>query len=264
MAMGLLLVLLQPPIHLSWAFHSDLIRAAHQSADDISIYVFVASKPMWPSWLLIAAILLTLAAVTFIIPVKYMVEMRTFYALGFGISLGIYISAEYSLVVTTILQALVVVIMICASVIVVFTHFPSALSTKFLPWVFALLVALFPVTYLLEGQDVHGHHDHKSYYGDRDTDTLVATMESLVVPIPKESDKLSLENKNDNTTDNTKRPAPMTGGCRIEGFLRVKKVPGNLVVSARSEAHSFDPSQINMSHIVTQLSYGKSFLEDVV
>ncbi|PIA31954.1 hypothetical protein AQUCO_04700075v1 [Aquilegia coerulea] len=106
-------------------------------------------------------------------------------------------------------------------------------------------------------RDDHGHHDHESYYGDRDTDTLVATMESLVAPIPKESDKLSIENKNDNTTDNTKRPAPLTGGCRIEGFLRVKKVPGNLVISARSGAHSFDPSQINMSHIVTHLSFGK-------
>ncbi|KAI7724724.1 hypothetical protein M8C21_004601, partial [Ambrosia artemisiifolia] len=42
--------------------------------------------------------------------------------------------------------------MVCTSVFVVFTHLPSASSTKVLPWVFALLVALFPVTYLLEGQ----------------------------------------------------------------------------------------------------------------
>ncbi|KAF9619043.1 hypothetical protein IFM89_004401 [Coptis chinensis] len=150
-AMGLLFILLQPPIQLSWAFHSDLIRAAHQSADDISIYGFVASKPTWPSWLLIVAILLTLAAVTSIIPVKYMVEMRTFYALGVGCSLGIYISVEYFLQ-ATILQAFIVVIVVCTSIFVVFTHFPSASSIKFLPWVFGLLVSLFPVTYLLEGQ----------------------------------------------------------------------------------------------------------------
>nr|GEX96612.1 no exine formation [Tanacetum cinerariifolium] len=37
--------------------------------------------------------------------------------------------------------------MVCASVFVVFTHLPSASSTKLLPWVFALLVPLFPVTY---------------------------------------------------------------------------------------------------------------------
>lgn len=151
MAMGLLFILLQPPIQLSWAFHSDLIRAAHLSADDISIYGFTASKSTWPSWLLIAAALLTLAAVTSIIPVKYVVEMRTFYALGVGISLGIYIAAVY-FIQATILQALIVATMVCTSVFVVFTHYPSASSTKFLPWVFALLVALFPVTYLLEGQ----------------------------------------------------------------------------------------------------------------
>ncbi|KAK3021110.1 hypothetical protein RJ639_045494, partial [Escallonia herrerae] len=150
-ATGLLFILMQPPIPLSWTYHSDVIKAARLSADDISIYGFIASKPTWPSWLLIVAILLTLAAVTSIIPIKYIVELRMFYSIAMGIALGVYISAEYFLQ-ASILHALVVVTMICASVFVVFTHFPSALSTKLLPWVFALLVALFPVTYLLEGQ----------------------------------------------------------------------------------------------------------------
>ncbi|KAK4371320.1 hypothetical protein RND71_010795 [Anisodus tanguticus] len=150
-ATGLLFILMQPPIPLSWTYHSDVIKAARQSADDISIYGFFASKPTWPSWLLIVAILLTLASVTSTIPIKYIVELRTFYAIAIGISLGIYISAEYFLQ-AAILHALIVVTMVCTSVFVVFTHFPSASSTKLLPWVFALLVALFPVTYLLEGQ----------------------------------------------------------------------------------------------------------------
>ncbi|XP_009768338.1 uncharacterized protein LOC107769077 [Nicotiana tabacum] len=150
-ATGLLFILMQPPIPLSWTYHSDVIKAARQSADDISIYGFFASKPTWPSWLLIVAILLTLASVTSTIPIKYVVELRTFYAIAIGISLGIYISAEYFLQ-AAILHVLIVVTMVCTSVFVVFTHFPSASSTKLLPWVFALLVALFPVTYLLEGQ----------------------------------------------------------------------------------------------------------------
>lgn len=58
-------------------------------------------------------------------------------------------------------------------------------------------------------------------------------------------------------SDDAKRPAPVTGGCRIEGFVRVKKVPGNLVISARSGAHSFDASQMNMSHVISHLSFGK-------
>ncbi|EEF50140.1 uncharacterized protein LOC8285711 [Ricinus communis] len=150
-ATGVLFILMQPPIPLAWTYHSDIIKAARQSSDDISIYGFMASKPTWPSWLLIVAILLTLAAVTSIIPIKYMVELRAFYSIAIGIALGIYISAEYFLQ-ATVLHVLIVVTMVCTSVFVVFTHFPSASSTKILPWVFALLVALFPVTYLLEGQ----------------------------------------------------------------------------------------------------------------
>ncbi|GFY99910.1 no exine formation 1 [Actinidia rufa] len=69
-ATGLLFIVLQPPIPLSLTYHSDLIKAARQSADDTTIYGFVTSKPTWPSWLLISAILLTLAAVTSVIPIK--------------------------------------------------------------------------------------------------------------------------------------------------------------------------------------------------
>ncbi|KZV44066.1 hypothetical protein F511_10737 [Dorcoceras hygrometricum] len=150
-ATGLLFILMQPPIPVSWTYHSDLIRAARQSGDDISIYGFMALKPTWPSWLLIAAIVLSLAAITSIIPIKYIVEFRAFYSIAVGIALGIYISAQYFLQ-AAILHALIIITMICTSVFVVFTHLPSASSTKLLPWVFALIVALFPVTYLLEGQ----------------------------------------------------------------------------------------------------------------
>ncbi|CAM8992654.1 unnamed protein product [Rhodiola kirilowii] len=150
-ATGLLFIFMQPPLPLSLTYHSDLIKSARQSADDISIYGFMASRPLWPSWLLIVAVLLTLAAITSVIPIKYMVELRTLYAISMGIALGVYISAEYFLQ-AAILHVLIVVTMVCASIFVVFTHFPSASSTKFVPWVFALLVALFPVTYLLEGQ----------------------------------------------------------------------------------------------------------------
>ncbi|XP_058736244.1 uncharacterized protein LOC131608733 [Vicia villosa] len=150
-ATGLLLILMQPPLPLSLSYQSDLIKTARHSADDISIYGFIAGKPTWPSWLIIIAILLTLASITSIIPIKYIVELRTVYSIVMGLALGIYIAAEY-FVWAVVLDVLIVVTMVCASVFVIFTHMPSASSTKLLPWVFALLVALFPVTYLLEGQ----------------------------------------------------------------------------------------------------------------
>ncbi|KAM7492681.1 hypothetical protein LguiA_035602 [Lonicera macranthoides] len=96
----------------------------------------------------------------------------------------------------------------------------------------------------------NGQFEHESYYGDRDTVSLVKTMENLIAPI-------ALENKSNHMTDDPKIPAPLTGGCRIEGFVRIKKVPGNLVFSARSGAHSFDASQMNISHVISHLSFGK-------
>jgi hypothetical protein len=38
------------------------------------------------------------------------------------------------------------------------------------------------------------------------------------------------------------------------------QVPGSLIVSARSDAHSFDASQMNMSHVVNHLSFGKKIM----
>lgn len=104
-------------------------------------------------------------------------------------------------------------------------------------------------------RDDHGHHNHESYYGDRDTDSLVKFAEGLVAPIPQH--RSLAENKTANAADHVKRPAPLTGGCRIEGFVRAKKVPGYLIVSARSATHSFDASKMNMSHLITHLTFGK-------
>ncbi|XP_027099832.1 uncharacterized protein [Coffea arabica] len=186
-ATGVLFILMQPPIPMSWTYSSDIIKAARQSSDDISIYGFIASKPSWPAWLLIAAILLTLAAIASILPIKYIVELRTFYSIAVGIALGVYISAEYFLQ-TAMLHLLIVITMVCTSVFVVFTHFPSASSTKLLPWVFALLVALFPVTYLLEGQV----RNNKSLLGDGGVGDLEVEDNKLATLLAVEGARTSL------------------------------------------------------------------------
>lgn len=49
-------------------------------------------------------------------------------------------------------------------------------------------------------------------------------MDTLVAPIARESHVLALENKSNGTVDYIKRPAPRAAGCRLEGFVRVKKV----------------------------------------
>lgn len=48
-------------------------------------------------------------------------------------------------------------------------------------------------------------------------------MEDMVAPISLQSQSAS-DSQPSKMTDDAKRPAPLTGGCRIEGFVRVKKV----------------------------------------
>lgn len=45
-----------------------------------------------------------------------------------------------------------------------------------------------------------------------------------LVPPSTVDGKVQLEDKSGATNSTMKRPAPQAGGCRIEGFVRVKKV----------------------------------------
>ncbi|PHT35888.1 Protein disulfide-isomerase 5-3 [Capsicum baccatum] len=132
--------------------------------------------------------------------------------------------------------------------------------------------------YCIVPRDDHGHHDHESYYGDCDTDSLVKVrtrlgldmeqkkarkeenlrimMEDLIPPIKLESQMNTLDNSSTKLANGLKKTAPVTEGCLIEGFVHVNKFPGNLVILARSVAHIFDVSQMNMSHIISIFSFG--------
>lgn len=108
-----------------------------------------------------------------------------------------------------------------------------------------------------ECDDNSWHQCHESYYGDRDTNSLVKAMEDLVAPISLQSQKVASDSLPAKTKDDAKKPALLTGGCRIEGSTNVKKVPGNIIISASSASHSFDASQLNMSHVISHFSFGK-------
>ncbi|KAF3617655.1 putative Early nodulin-like protein 9, partial [Capsicum annuum] len=134
--------------------------------------------------------------------------------------------------------------------------------------------------------DNHGNHDHESYYGDHDMDSLVKLcgigyhfylaiemtrififlqmMKDLIAPIKLESHMNTSDNSSTKLATGLKRPAPIIEECRIEGFVRVKKVPGNLIISARSASHSFDASQMNISHVISSFSFGKTITPKVM
>lgn len=63
---------------------------------------------------------------------------------------------------------------------------------------------------------------------------LLQMMEDLIAPIKLESQMITSDNTSTKLATDLKRPAPVTGGCRIEGFVRVKKVY-KLLIGARKE-----------------------------
>lgn len=50
----------------------------------------------------------------------------------------------------------------------------------------------------------------------------------------------------------------------IRSLLCIFQVPGNLIISARSASHSFDASQMNMSHVISHFSFGKKITPRVM
>jgi hypothetical protein len=150
-AVGVLFIFMQPPVPEAWTFWWDKAHMPERSVDSIAIYGAAANKPTWPTWLLIITIVASLAALTSALPIQNIVELRMVYAIGTGISMGVYLCAQYFLQ-AALLHVLLVAATVCASVFLVFTHLPSATSPKFLPWIFSVLVALCPVIYVAEGQ----------------------------------------------------------------------------------------------------------------
>lgn len=54
-----------------------------------------------------------------------------------------------------------------------------------------------------------------------------------------------------------KLPADAVEGCELSGSLSVNRVPGKLVLTARSKDHSFDFGAINVTHRVNHFSFGQ-------
>ncbi|GLE06796.1 hypothetical protein PINS_up016402 [Pythium insidiosum] len=52
-------------------------------------------------------------------------------------------------------------------------------------------------------------------------------------------------------------PAGAVEGCEISGSISVSRVPGKLILTARSTEHSFDLAGINVTHRVNHFSFGQ-------
>ncbi|MEW5316314.1 MAG: hypothetical protein WDW38_007693 [Sanguina aurantia] len=92
---------------------------------------------------------------------------------------------------------------------------------------------------------VQGQSSHEAYTGDRTKDALLEFAKSMVpsagLPHRKHA---ALES------------SPKSSGCNIAGFVMVKKVPGTLHFTARSDGHSFDHSNMNVTHLIHSFYFG--------
>uniref|UniRef100_A0A0D9XSL4 Uncharacterized protein n=1 Tax=Leersia perrieri TaxID=77586 RepID=A0A0D9XSL4_9ORYZ len=78
------------------------------------------------------------------------VMLGGFICIRVGITLGINILVRYFMQ-AVVPYPLATIVFAAVYIVSSSTHLPSESSTMVLPWVFSLLIALFPVTYLPEG-----------------------------------------------------------------------------------------------------------------
>lgn len=93
--------------------------------------------------------------------------------------------------------------------------------------------------------NVHGYVDHESYRGDRTKESLLEFADGLAA---------SAGSPHEHVRGIQRQAA--APGCSLSGFVLAKKVPGTLHFAARAPGHSFDFATQNLSHAVSEFSFG--------
>lgn len=110
-------------------------------------------------------------------------------------------------------------------------------------------------------------HSHEHYHGDRTTDAFLRHIE-FEIPAAgsrrrmeeETPDEEAIRNEEDKDfNDGDGEHAPAIEGCQVSGFVLVTKVPGSLIIAAKSSKHSMDMSRTNMTHIMHHLSFGQKY-----
>lgn len=115
-----------------------------------------------------------------------------------------------------------------------------------------------------EGTDQHAGQSelHESYHGDRTADKLaefaLKVFKEVADEYAKGSDdaKLAMGEGTDADSDGQRDSLVRTKGCRIEGYVMLARVPGQLIIRPHSTGAQFDTGLVNMSHSISHLSFG--------
>ena len=94
----------------------------------------------------------------------------------------------------------------------------------------------------------------KPYRGDRSTKAILEYVEHLDYV----ADRIKSGNWGEDIGVVPKKdPKGESEGCMVTGTLKLKRVPGSVVVTAHSEWHSFDEEAIDVSHAINHFSFGE-------
>ena len=163
-ALGALLCFLRPPVPIHgmaacpklptglcprlW----DERHVPNHEVDDLEMYgMGWTRREHWPLWLIVAAIMTGLAAVTSNTPIQRSVQSRLLWGALGGLCVGTYLGLEL-FAGQGILQKLCVASCIMGCGFLVLVQYPSEFSASWMPLLFAAWALLFPVTFLLQAE----------------------------------------------------------------------------------------------------------------
>eukprot|EP00164_Ancoracysta_twista_P002154 GFYU01002843.1.p1 GENE.GFYU01002843.1~~GFYU01002843.1.p1 ORF type:complete len:476 (+),score=158.73 GFYU01002843.1:50-1477(+) len=122
-------------------------------------------------------------------------------------------------------------------------------------------IGAFPTVRIIQDHEDHqkpkpGGHMHDDYHGDRSKDHFIKWIDHLVEERgvwspPPEQPKAEAVN------GVTEKVIAGPEGCRVEGHVVVKRVPGNFHIASHGSKQSLDPAMLNLSHKVNHLSFGE-------
>eukprot|EP00271_Cylindrocystis_brebissonii_P003782 TRINITY_DN15034_c0_g1_i1.p1 TRINITY_DN15034_c0_g1~~TRINITY_DN15034_c0_g1_i1.p1 ORF type:complete len:1089 (-),score=216.57 TRINITY_DN15034_c0_g1_i1:498-3764(-) len=150
---ALLLVVLQPPVVVGGSWLWDERHMPDQEPDDAAIYGSTAHGPSWSTWLVLGAIVATLAASTSALPIGQVVFLRLLYAAGMGAAVGIFLSVQYFAAAPAAAHFLLLAASVLAAFFLVFAQKPTSWSVALQPVLFSLLVGLMPLLWLAVGME---------------------------------------------------------------------------------------------------------------
>lgn len=106
------------------------------------------------------------------------------------------------------------------------------------------------------GQTYRGSNLHESYTGVREAEAIATFALKVLKEVIEDDKELQAGEGTDSTGDGVAESKLRTRGCRIQGFLNVQRVPGQITIHPYSTGHDFNTGLFSMDHFIDHLSFG--------